>query len=95
MERKKLRYALGGAYIGVAPILERFLLGTGRMPHPVGGAIGVTLCYCRERGYTIDNIPSPGLETTHVMPTRDPVRFRVIILGLEWIDHRPVAQQLT
>ena len=22
----------------------RFLLGTGRMPHPVGGAIGVALC---------------------------------------------------
>ena len=22
----------------------RFLLGTGRMPHPVGGAMGVTLC---------------------------------------------------
>ena len=26
---------------------RRFLLGTGRMPHPVGGAIGVTLCHCR------------------------------------------------
>ena len=29
---------------------KRFLLGTGRMPHPVGGAMGVTLCHCREKG---------------------------------------------
>ena len=35
-----------------ARVLKRFLLGTGRMPHPVGGAMGVTLCHCRERGYT-------------------------------------------
>ena len=27
-------------------------LGTGRMPHPVGGAMGVTLCHCREKGNT-------------------------------------------
>ena len=27
-----------------------FLLGTGRMPHPVGGAMGVTLCHCCEKG---------------------------------------------
>ena len=27
---------------------RRFLLGTGRMPHPVGGAMGVTLSHCRE-----------------------------------------------
>ena len=25
-------------------IFERFLLGTGRMPHPVGGAMGTALC---------------------------------------------------
>ena len=25
-------------------VLECFLLGTGRMPHPVGGAMGVALC---------------------------------------------------
>ena len=25
-------------------IFEWFLLGTGRMPHPVGGAMGVALC---------------------------------------------------
>ena len=25
-------------------ISARFLLGTGRMPHPVGGDMGVTLC---------------------------------------------------
>ena len=31
---------------------RRFLLGTGRMPHPVGGDMGVTLCHYRERGYT-------------------------------------------
>ena len=24
------------------------MLGTGRMPHPVGGAMGVTLSHCRE-----------------------------------------------
>ena len=24
--------------------MQRFLLGTGRMPHPVGGAMGVALC---------------------------------------------------
>ena len=29
--------------------LNRFLLGTGRMPHPEGGAMGVT-CVCREKG---------------------------------------------
>ena len=28
-------------------IFLRFLLGTGRMPHPVGGAMGVTVCHCR------------------------------------------------
>ena len=30
----------------ITPIIitDRFLLGTGRMPHPVGGAMGVTLC---------------------------------------------------
>ena len=32
-------------------VTTRFLFGTGRMPHPVGGAMGVTLCHCRERGY--------------------------------------------
>ena len=37
----------GGAY---ARDKNRFLLGTGRMPHPVGGAMGVTLCHCREKG---------------------------------------------
>ena len=30
-------------------ICTRFLLGTGRMPHPVGGAMGVTISY----GYII------------------------------------------
>ena len=30
------------------PSHERFLLGTGRMPHPVGGAMGVTLSHFRE-----------------------------------------------
>ena len=29
-----------------------FLLGTGRMPHPVDGAMGVTLCHCRAAGET-------------------------------------------
>ena len=29
--------------IGVCLICRRFLLGTGRMPHPVGGAMGVAL----------------------------------------------------
>ena len=31
-------------------ILKRFLLGTGRMPHPVGGAMGVTWSHFREKG---------------------------------------------
>ena len=29
-------------------VMLRFLLGTGRMPHPVGGAMGVTLSHRRE-----------------------------------------------
>ena len=32
----------GQNFHGLA-FFERFLLGTGRMPHPVGGAMGVTL----------------------------------------------------
>ena len=31
---------------------RRFLLGTGRMPHPVGGAMGVALCIAVKRGHT-------------------------------------------
>ena len=31
-----------------AKVAIRFLLGTGRMPHPVGGAMGVTLPHRRE-----------------------------------------------
>ena len=31
-------------------ILNRFLLGTGRMPHPVGGAMGVALCTAAKKG---------------------------------------------
>ena len=34
-------------YSTYATFINRFLLGTGRMPHPVGGAMGVTLCHCR------------------------------------------------
>ena len=30
---------------------SRFLLGTGQMPHLVGGAMGVTLCTTYEGGY--------------------------------------------
>ena len=30
----------------------RFLLGTGRMPHPVGGAMGVALCTAVKKGHT-------------------------------------------
>ena len=37
-------------------VLRRFLLGTGRMPHPVGGAMCVTLSHCREKGYHSLNI---------------------------------------
>ena len=33
-------------------IFEGSCLDTGRMPHPVGGDMGVTLCHYRERGYT-------------------------------------------
>ena len=32
-------------------LLARFLLGTGRMPHPVCGAMGVALCTAVKRGY--------------------------------------------
>ena len=31
---------------------KRFLLGTGRMPHPVGGAMGMTCVIAVKRGYT-------------------------------------------
>ena len=32
-------------YYSRAAFISWFLLGTGRMPHPVGGAMGVTLCH--------------------------------------------------
>ena len=32
--------------------INRFLLGTGRKPHPVGGAMGVALCTALKREYT-------------------------------------------
>ena len=32
-------------------VFERFLLSTGRMPHPVGGAMGVTCVTAVKRGY--------------------------------------------
>ena len=38
--------------VACAHNLKRFLLGTGRMPHPVGGAMGVALCTAVKRGYT-------------------------------------------
>ena len=45
-------------------IPERFLLGTGRMPHPVGGAMGVTLCHCREKGIPRFDIISLNIHKT-------------------------------
>ena len=44
------------------------------MPHPVGGAMGVTLCHCREKGNTrfdiillnIDKRTSAGCSTLTV-----------------------------
>ena len=44
--------------LSIPVILNRFLLGTGRMPHPVGGDIGVTLRHCREKG-------TPTLNRSH------------------------------
>ena len=41
-----------------------FLLSTGRMPHPVGGAMGVTLCHCREKGNTHFDIISLNIDKT-------------------------------
>ena len=39
---------------------------------------------------------APPLIRSHLPdPTRDPVRFRDIILGLEWIDHRPTQLFIT
>ena len=34
----------GTSHVRTGPKKKRFLLGTGRMPHPVGGAMGVALC---------------------------------------------------
>ena len=41
------------AYFRSARIFFWFLLGTGRMPHPVGGAMGVTLRHRRERSLNL------------------------------------------
>ena len=41
-----------------AQYMQWFLLGTGRMPHPVGGAMGVTLFTALKRGY-------PALTLSH------------------------------
>ena len=34
------------------------------MPHPVGGAMGVTLCHCREKGNTRFDIISLNIHKT-------------------------------
>ena len=47
-------------------IFVRFLLGTGRMPHPVGGAMGVT-CYVSEE---VTN-PPPSERVTNQRNPRD------------------------
>ena len=41
-----------------------FLLGTGRMPHPVGGAMGVALCTDVKRGHTHFDIISLNIHKT-------------------------------
>ena len=41
-------------------VSKRFLLGTGRMPHPVGGAMGVTL-------YTAAPRVKPALTSSHLI----------------------------
>ena len=51
-------------WLFVADIFHWFLLGTGRMPHPVGGAMGVTLCHCREKGNTRFGIISLNIHKT-------------------------------
>ena len=50
--------------IGRPEVSHRFLLGTGRMPHPVAGAIGVTLRHCREKGNTRFDIISLNIDKT-------------------------------
>ena len=48
---------------GATCIFLRFLLGTGRMPHPVGGAMGVT-CHCLEKGISRFDIISLNIHKT-------------------------------
>ena len=42
-KKKKKKDKVISPRVARPQIFERFLLGTGRMPHPVGGAMGVTL----------------------------------------------------
>ena len=52
IQASKLAKQSGEQSLDDGLLLLRFLLGTGRMPHPVGGAMGVTLRHCREKGNT-------------------------------------------
>ena len=45
-----LIYFINHAHRDYPATLNRFLFSTGRMPHPVGGAMGVTLSHCCEKG---------------------------------------------
>ena len=38
------------------------------MPHPVGGATGVTLCHCREKGNTRFDIILLNIDKTTLAP---------------------------
>ena len=55
---------VNAAVNNLVTVLIRFLLGTGRMPHPVGGAMGVTLRHCREKGNTRFDIISLNIHKT-------------------------------
>ena len=57
-----------------------FLLGTGRMLHPVGGAIGVALCTAVKRGHTCFDIMS----LIFIMPLHAGICLAVVNYGLLW-----------
>ena len=56
------------------------------------------ILYCQSldttRRLALESAP-PQIRPHLPDPTRDPVRFRDIILGLEWIDHRPTQLFIT
>ena len=71
--------------------IDRFLLGTGRMPHPVGGDMGVALCTAvKIRGYTRFDII---LLNIHKATSRWRLAARLLTFAA-WQGTQPTVLQL-